>query len=82
MNQIRLRHAYFRVDPIKNIVGQGDKLAYYIVVTRGDTVARLQTVPVAADTFVANDSCFEATDRSDNRGGRSWLRRLFASRKS
>ena len=82
MNEIRLRHAYFRVDPIKNIVGQGDKLAYYIVVTRGDTVGRLQTVPVAANLSIANDSYFEATDRSGNRRGRSWLGRLFAARKA
>lgn len=76
MTEIRLRHAYFRVEPIKNIVGQGDKVAYYIVVTRGDTVGRFGAVPAAAGTSIINDARFDAADRR----GRTWLGRLFARR--
>ena len=83
MNEIRLRHAFFRVEPIKNIVGQGDKLAYYIVVTKGDTVGRSGTVSVTADTFIANDPGFEAAgSQAGNRRGRFWLGRLFAGWKA
>lgn len=82
MNEIRLRHASFRFEPIKSIVGQGDRLAYYIVVTRGETVGNSGTVPVAADAFIANDPRFEATDHDGRRRGRSWLGRLLARLKS
>lgn len=82
MTEIRLRHACFRVDPVKNIVGQGDKLAYYIVVTRGETAGITGAVSVAADTFSTNDPRFEATARFDYRRGFSRLGRLFAAWRS
>jgi hypothetical protein len=79
MNEIRLRHAFFRVEPIRNIVGQGDKLAYYIVVTKGATLARSSHAEVPVDTSAGNDSDYlSACGDADGGMRRSWLTRLLA----
>lgn len=80
MNKTRLRQTYFRVNPIKNIVGVSEKLAYHISVTRGDTLGVLGPVAVPAHAPVLNDAVF--LDCPDSVAGRrrfSWLWRLFGT---
>jgi len=80
MNKTRLRQTYFRVDPIKNIVGVGEKLAYHISITRGDTLGVLGPVTVPDHVPVLNDAVFP--DCADSGAGRrrlSWLWRLFGA---
>lgn len=80
MNNTRLRQTYFRVDPIRNIVGVGEKIAYHISITRGDTLGVLGPVAVPARAPAVNDAVFlDCPDIAAPRGRFSWLRRVFAA---
>ena len=79
MNEIRLREALFRVDPIKNIVGETNRMAFRIVVTKGETVGRFGPVAVAVPTGAGNDSSFETAPGAAERRRRSWLQRLLTA---
>ena len=77
MNKTRLRQTYFRVDPIRSIVGVGEKIAYHISVTRGDTLGVLGPVAVPAHAPALNDAVFP--DSAAGRRRFSWLRRVFGA---
>jgi hypothetical protein len=76
MKEIRLREALFRVDPIKNVVGETDRMAFRVVVTKGDTVGRFGPVAVAVPLYAGNDSPYETASGAVEGRRRSWLQRL------
>ena len=76
MNKIQLREALFRMDPIKNIVGFGNKLAFHIVVTKGDILGALGPVRGPAAGAADNDPDFESSAGVPG-GRRTWIRRLL-----
>ena len=82
MTAIRLREALFRVDPIKNIVGQGDTRAFHIVVTKGETIGSFGPVAAATALHTGNDSTYETAHCARKKRCRSWLQRLLTALKS
>lgn len=78
-----LSQTVFNVEPLKNIVGVGDIMAYQIVVSHGAALGTVGTVSVPAYADVCNDPVF-ASPQSDGAVARhplSWIRRTFAALK-
>ena len=82
MTEIRLREALFRVDPIKNIVGEGGSMAFHIVVTRGETIGSFGRVAAATPIHAGNDSLYEGAPGVPEGRRRSWLQRLLTALQS
>jgi hypothetical protein len=78
MNRIQLREALFRMEPIRNIVGFGDRLAFHIIVNKGDVLGALGPVEVPAEGMTGNDPDFESSAGVSD-GRRTWLRRLLSA---
>ena len=78
MNKIQLREALFSMDPIRNIVGFGDKLAFHIVVTKGEILGALGPVKAPAASMAGNDPDFESSAGVPD-GRRTWIRRLLSA---
>lgn len=82
MQEIRLRDAFFRVDPIKNIVGQGDRMAFHIVVTRGELVGTCGPVAEPDPIHAGNEALYECEPGAPAGRVGTWLHRLLTVLKS
>jgi hypothetical protein len=66
------------MEPIRNIVGFGDKLAFHIVVTKGDVLGALGPVRLPAAGMAVNDPDIESSAGVPG-GNRTWIRRLLSA---
>lgn len=82
MKEIRLREAWFRVDPMKNIVGENGRTVFYIVVSKGETIGRFGPVAVPVPIHAGNDSPYEIAPGTGEWRRRSWLQRLLTALRS
>lgn len=79
MNRIQLRESMFHVDPIKHIVGSGDKRAFHIYIAKGNMLGLLGSVGVPEGSAAGNDANFgDSTDAPDRRR-HSLIKRLFSA---
>ena len=81
MQEIRLREAFFSVVPIKNIVGQGDRLAFHIVVTVGELVGTCGPVADAVPNHAGNEATYESAPGAEEGRRKNWLQRLLIALK-
>ena len=81
MQDIQLLEAFFRVDPIKNIVGQGDRLAFHIVVTKGELVGTCGPLAGAVPIDACNEALFESATGAEKGRRKNWLQRLLIALK-
>jgi hypothetical protein len=79
MDRIQLRESLFHVDPIKHIVGSGDKMAFHIVITKGNILGLMGPVEAPEATAAGNDASFGFSMDSPARRGQSWLKRLLSA---
>lgn len=79
MDRIQLRESFFHVDPIKHIVGSGDRMAYHIVISKGNVLGLLGSVEVPEATAADNDADFGVSAGGPTRRGPSWIKRLISA---
>jgi hypothetical protein len=79
MDRIQLRESFFHVDPIKHIVGSGDKRAYHIVITKGDILGLLGPVEVPVADATGNDADFGTSEDAPAWRRQSWIKRLLSA---
>ena len=79
MNRIQLRESLFHVDPIKHIVGAGDKRAFHIVIAKGDVLGLLGPVEAPEGNAAVNDAHFGNSADAPARRRPSWIKRLISA---
>ena len=79
MDRIQLRESLFHVDPIQHIVGSGDKMAFHIVIAKGNILGLLGPVEVPEATAAGNDANFGISAHAPLRHGQSWIKRLLSA---
>jgi hypothetical protein len=83
MTRHQLQQTRFQVEPLKNIVGIGEIVAYQIVITPGPALGMIGSVSVPAQAEVCNDSRFGKYSHAASGTGQvaSWFRRALATLK-
>lgn len=79
MNRIQLRESLFHVDPIKHIVGSGDKRAFHIFIAKGNVLGLLGPVAVPKGNAPGNDASFGNSAGASARRRLSWIKRLIST---
>jgi hypothetical protein len=79
MNKVFLRESLFHVDPIKHIVGSGNRTAFRIVITKGNILGLLGPVRVPEANATGNDANFRTSECAPARRRPSWIKRLLTA---
>ena len=78
MNRIQLRESLFHVDPIRHIVGSGDKMAFHIVIAKGNMLGLMGPVEVPEGN-AGNDANFGNSAGALAGRRLSWIKRLISA---
>jgi hypothetical protein len=79
MSRIQLREFLFHVDPIKHIVGSGDKRAFHIFISKGNVLGLLGPVEAPEGNATVNDAHFGNSADAPTRRRPSWIKHLISA---
>lgn len=79
MSRLQLRESLFHVDPIKHIVGSGDKRAFHIFISKGNVLGLLGPVEAPEGNATVNDAHFGNSADAPARRRPSWIKHLISA---